>query len=265
MKAPGLAGIVVCALGLGACAGGGSVKTAWQDVVKRCAASTLNGKKILFFGPSNGVGSGSVWRIDGEGVYRLRYDLKHMPKPQDFYADFTPTSCDGKSTKNFKGGFNASLGETPLTAEAKAQIDRARTVSAKANSVAWVPVAEGPYDSYIKANAASDVSKDLMTGSRYVLTRAFKVSGFETKITFDSKTAVSAKAALPAGSVIPSSLGGGLDVSWSETGELTLKSQGDFFIAGEFQQYKPDGFASGASTVLGEKVDIAPAAKAARD
>lgn len=250
-----------------ACGGGGSAKSAWQDVIKRCARSDLNGKKILFFGPSNAVGAGSVWRQDAQGVYRLRYDLGHMPKPQDFLAPYTPLACDGTTSKKFKGAINGTLDQQGvLSAEASAEIAKARSVTAKAASVAWVPIAEGPYDSYVKGVAAnSDAGRDLLSGTRQVMTRAFMVSGFSAKITFDQSTGAAVKAKLPPGALLPSAVGGGLSVSWSETGELTLTSVGDFYIAGELQSYRPDGFSGAGSSRFGVATTFPTNAEIGRD
>lgn len=249
------------------CLGGGSARSAWQDVISRCAKSDLNGKKILFFGPSNAVGAGSVWRIDSEGVYRLRYDLAHMPTPQDFYAPSTTLACDGTSSRKFKVALSGAFDQqAALSAEASAEISKARSVAAKATSVQWVSIAEGAYDSYVKNVAKdSDAGKDLMTGTRRVLTRAFKVSGFTAKITFDSSNAVSAKAKIPAGAVLPGGIGGGLTASWSEGGELTLTSSGDFYIAGELQEYKPTGFSGANVTGFAPAAEVPVNAKVSRE
>jgi hypothetical protein len=240
------------------------VRQSYSDVIERCAASDLNGPNVLFFGPSNAVGAGSIWRKDANGVFHLRYDLSQMPDPKNFYAPATASSCSGSALNNVVFGANASLDVKPVSGELKADFKNARTVEAKANSIAWIPVAEGPYKEYVNGlPAASGVRTDLMAGDKYVLTRALKVEGFETTLEFSHDIAASLKASgigIGAGSA-----GGGLNASWTGDNKLTLTSSGPFYIAGEFQPYLPSGFAAASDHVLGPPVPIPPNTQAVRD
>src|SRR5438046_4482937 len=128
------------ALAMGGCSPNG--KSAWQDVIRHCASSDLNGKHVLYFGPSNAIGPGSIWRKDTQGEFRLRYDLAQMPPPsQDYRANFTETTCDGTWSSGFNLGATASIAATAASADLQADFKKAKKVSAKANSVAWVPIA----------------------------------------------------------------------------------------------------------------------------
>lgn len=248
-KAIFILGTVSGALILSGCNGSKGAKAAWSDVISKCAQTSLNGKEILYFGPSNAIGPGSIWRKDAQGVFRLRYDLSQMPDPKNFMAPYTEVSCDGKTTRAFTFKADAGLDAVPVSAELKADLAKARKVEAKATSIAWVPVAEGPFQSYVRSMPADAGPRvDLDASDKFVLTRALKVRGFSTSLEFSSDVAAGLKGkyngSLPAG--LAGDVSGGLNASWKSANTLTLTSAGDFYIAGEFQPYSPTGFASGS-------------------
>lgn len=256
------------ALSLSSCHHDRDVKAAWNDVIKRCATSTLNGPNILFFGPTNAVGPGSVWRRDNEGVYRLRYDLSQMPDPKTFTAPYSEAQCDGTYSSKVTFGLEGNLDAVPVSAEAKADFARARTVSAKAESVAWVPIAEGPYENYVRALPAnSGLRTEIESGNRLIMTRAFKVSGFTTSLTFSDQVAAELRAKYPSGPLpagLVGGLEGGLNAAWSSANTLTLSNAGSFYIAGEFQAYAPTGLSSTQSP-FGDREVIDNEARAQRE
>lgn len=243
---------LVVAVSLSACFGMGGAKSAWNDVIKRCGESSLNGREVMFFGPTNAVGPGSVWRKDDEGVFRLRYDLSQMPRPQTFTAPFSSAQCDGTYSSKVNFGLDANLSAVPVSAELQADFKKARKVSAKADSVAWVPIAEGPYENYVRGLSASDpVRQDLETGNRLVMTRALQVSGFTTSLSFSAENAATLKAKYPNGPLpagLVGDLGGGLNASWSADNTLTITNAGTFYIAGEFQRFSTAGLSSAGSS-----------------
>jgi hypothetical protein len=262
-----LLGACVLALSTTACRTTGDAKASWNKVIRNCAVSDLNGPNILYFGPSNAVGTGSIWRKDAQGVFRLRYDLSQMPDPKNFFAPANDSSCSGSASSKFVFGADASLDAQPVSADMKADLSRAKKVEAKASSMAWVPIQEGPFRDYVNglpANAGPRI--DLMAGDKYVLTRALRVSGFSTTLEFSSDVAAGLHAkyngALPAN--LAGNVGGGLNASWTGQNTLTLTSNGPFYIAGEFQPYLPSGFAA-AGHVLGPIIVVPPNTVVARD
>jgi hypothetical protein len=253
------------AISVSACVHGKDAKTAYEKGIKPCAVSDLNGKNILYFGPSNAVGTGSIWRKDNSGVFHLRYDLSQMPDPKNFLADSTPFDCTGSDLSKFAFGANASLDAQPVSAELKADIQRGRTVESKA-TLAWVPIQEGAYKDYVDAMPAAGPRADLMAGDKYVLARALKVASFETTLEYSSTIAagLSGKYNGPLPANLAGNAGGGLTASWTGGNKLTLKSNGSFYIAGEFQPYLPSGFAA-AGKVFGPVERVAVDARTQRD
>jgi hypothetical protein len=238
------------------------VGQSWK-VVAGCATSDLNGPHVLFFGPSNAVGAGSIWRKDASGVFRLRYDLTQMPDPKNFYGSASASSCSGTDVSNFVFGANASLDVKPISGELKADFKNAKSVEAKANSITWIALAEGPYGDYVNAlSATSGPGADLRVGDKYVLYRALKVEGFETTLAFSHEVAAGLKAS--GVGVGAGTAGGGLNASWTGDDKLTLTAAGPFYIAGEFKRYLPTGFAA-SGHALGPSEAIPEGAVAVRD
>ena len=257
-KAIFIIGAVGGAMILTGCNGAKGAKEAWSKVISKCAQTDLNGNQILYFGPSNAIGPGSIWRKDAQGVFRLRYDLSQMPDPKNFMAPYSEVSCDGTATSAFNFKAEAGLDAVPVSAELKTDLGKARKVEAKATSIAWVPVAEGPFQTYVRSMPADAGPRvDLDASDKYVLTRALKVRGFSTSLEFSSDVAAGLQAkyngALPAN--LAGNVTGGLNASWKNGNTLTLTSAADFYIAGEFQLYSPTGFAS-AGNVFGPVVDM---------
>jgi hypothetical protein len=257
-------GLIFCCLTAGSCSR--DAKSAWNDVIKRCAASSLNGPTILYFGPSNAVGPGSIWRRDASGTYRLRYDLSQMPEPKNFLAPYSESTCDGTSSSKFTFGGEGSLDVQPITADMKADFKAAKSIEAKATAIAWVPVAEGPYEAYVNAmDPAAGPRTDLLVGDKFVLTRALIVKGFSATLDFSRETAAALKAKYNgplAGTA--GSAGGGINASWSGETKLTITSNSDFYIAGEFQRYKPTGL-SATGSPFEAKADVPSGAVPVRD
>jgi hypothetical protein len=58
--------------------GATDARSAWIDVLSKCASTELLGSSVFYFGASNSVGPGSVWRKEGDGSLRLRFDLNEL-------------------------------------------------------------------------------------------------------------------------------------------------------------------------------------------
>ena len=169
-------------------------------MVKKCVASDLNGETILYFGPSNKVGPGTVWRAGSDGGYRLRWSLQEMPGNEVFMNPGNQSSCEGSSTTKF--GFKAALGLTsqitPASGSLANDFQKAKSINVKAASVAWNTIKEGPFENYIKAlPATAGIREDLGKGNRLVLYRALRVSGYSAVMEFNTSDVAELKAKYP--------------------------------------------------------------------
>ena len=57
----------------------GNVKDAWMKVFKNCSdAQMVYKKNLVFFGPSNTIGLGSIWKKAPDGGYNARYSFEDL-------------------------------------------------------------------------------------------------------------------------------------------------------------------------------------------
>lgn len=239
-------------------------KSTWTEVLSKCAVSDVNGTKMLYFGPSNNLGPGSIWvSDDAEGGYRIRYSLANLPKPQTFVNVGTSFQCSGTSTTTLtgSGSIDAAVSVLPVSADVAVDLKRAKSVTVSVGSASWDDVLGGPYEAYIKALPATNQARvELETGSRLVLIRALKITGFSTKMTFDTNVTPSLKAKysgpLPTG--VSGQLGANLSASWDDSNTLTITSNDDFYIEGKLSQYKTTGLAAAGASPFGnpDGIDI---------
>jgi hypothetical protein len=235
-------------------------KSSWDAVIKKCSDNQLNGNTVLYFGPSNNVGPGSIWRPGADGGFRLRYSLDDMPDPKQFIEKGNPSTCDGSSATNF--GLKASIGLTtsitPGSIELANDFQKAKNIQVKTTAISWDIVKEGPYESYIKnLSPADSVRDDLGKAGRLVLYRALRVSGFSATLEFtDSDTlGLKGKYSGTLSKQITGDVGAELSASWTSDNKLVLTSTGDFYIAGELVPFKAGGFSAGGGTAFGQPVN----------
>ncbi|MFS8977247.1 hypothetical protein PO002_22505 [Cupriavidus necator] len=178
----------ICLLSFG-CAH--DAKTTWTDVAKKCAVSDINGNNLLFFGPSNALGPGSVWReaSKDEGGFRVRRDSNQYPDRKTWFQEGRTFDCEATKTSKFTGdaavGFTSGL--SILSADAKADFSKAKEVSVKTNKMRWDQLFEGNFEDAVSRMQKTDPAyQDLLTPGRLVLYRALMIDGFEARLVFDS-------------------------------------------------------------------------------
>lgn len=234
----------------------------WSLIAEDCAVNDLNGEKVLYFGPSNVLGPGSVWReasADAGGGYRARWDSTSIPTQSVWAKMGAEFTCQGSKTTKISGGAAAKVSSqlTPLNGEVAADLSRATSVEVKASKMAWDVLLEGPYEqAVLQLESNSPIRQDLEKTGRLVMYRALKVQGFEAKMSFDKSAAAELKAKYSGGALqaLNGELGAGLNVKWASETEMVITSPGDFYVAGELVRYEPTGFASAAVEI--EKVKI---------
>ena len=230
-----------------------SAKDAWNAVVKNCATTDLSGATIQYFGPSNNVGPGSIWRPGPEGGYRLRYNLGDMPGEKTFITRGEAYKCDGSRATFF--GLKAAAGLTspltPTSAELSNDFKKAKSIEVQVQAMAWDLIREGPFESYVKTLpvGSGSIRDDLDRGDRLVLYRALRISGYAAQLKFSASDAASLKAKYsgPLPKALTGDVGAELSANWTDETTLKLSSSNDFFIAGELVPYAATGFAATGS------------------
>jgi len=235
-------------------------KTFWTSVLKNCASSDLNGNKILYFGPSNNIGPGSIWLTGADGGYQLRTTVTDTRALKAFLVRGTPTACSATSTTELKASAVANLEPSLGIVSGDLSIDlkKAKSLEVQADSIAWDLLQTAQYEHYVKhLRSDSIVRDDLDRGGRLVLSRALRVTGYTASLEFSDSDAAALKAKYsgPLPKAITGEFGGKLSASWTSNNTLKLSSKSDFYIAGELSPYKSSGFAANG-TPFGAPVDI---------
>lgn len=259
-----------------------STKTAWEGIISKCAvASETIGKNTIYFGPTNGVGPGSVWRETNTNGFNLRRQFIEEELRRQFdnneYDDEVfksavvkgeMASCNGDLTSSWD--FNPSLVFSsqllPIDAELSATLNRGDIVDVKINGWALDYLSEGPYEDLIFSMLPNaPFRRDLNTENRVVVIKAVRIKDLELTLKFNSKNAAEAKA------TINETIGRGNKISpkvalnWKADGNLALVTSGEFYIFGEFGYFKSDGFGLGGSESRIVEFDVMPNTKIGLD
>ena len=108
-----------------------NVRQAWYAVLGKCASTDTIGKQAIFFGASNAIGPGSVWRQAEDGSFRLRFELSDAePDPikrsQMITSNNVATCQGGEETLwEFSSGLPFDGKITPVAADISADLKRA--------------------------------------------------------------------------------------------------------------------------------------------
>lgn len=236
-------------------------KSAWADVAKGCAYSDLNSKKLLFFGASNLIGPGSVWRVAPEGGgYRLRWDSNKVPGNWTKLGE--EFDCRGSESTKLTGGATVDFASSiaPLSANLKSELSKAKRVEVTIETMRMVVIEEGEYEKEIIALPQSNpLKEDLARPGRLIMYRAILVTGFKAKLEFDTETGAELSGKLKDGVVqsINGDLGAGVSIKWISNKELMLSNPKSFYIAGELAKFDTGGgFASGNKSRFSETIEV---------
>jgi len=250
---------------------GGDARSIWADIVKKCATSDLLGSDVLYFGPSNDIGPGSIWRKNTDGGYNVRWLLSNVSTDDTSLVHSGQTfTCSGQVTSSSKISPSATLESSvsPLTGSVAADFDKAKKVTVTINSVQWAELVEGPYETKVGSlDASNAVKMDLGTGNRFVIERALKINGMTADLEFshDDGLNLKSKYSGPIGSLGTGKVGAGLSADWKGDTTLHLVSTADFYIAGQLSPWSSMGLSSAGRKALGPKVQKVSSAKVGLD
>jgi len=233
------------------CDGHEDARAIWRDGIKKCAANDLLGPNVLYFGPSNGDGPGTVFQTFASGGTQVSHLLTEYaptptsvldPNPQKFPcgSNFTATSTIG-------GGL--SLPDTlKVSGDVAVNLNKARTVTINAQSIEWDQLVTGPYKELVLGLPNTNTVKtDLIQGKQLVLTRALKVAGMTADLEFTSDIGPSVKLSIQNGPL--KGVGVNFSAEWKSDTKLTITSTSDFYVAGELHTFSETGLAGGATEI----------------
>jgi hypothetical protein len=187
----------VAVLGLTHPAGAEDATSVWRRILKNCARTDVIGKDTLFFGVSNTIGPGSVWRFAQDGSLRLMFELSDaFPDEVDRVKLITVNntgSCLGSSSSgwNLKLGLPFATPATAVSGDVGAMLSRARKVTVSITGFA-VDVLKGTNwrTAFMNLGDTNPYVVELLQQNRLVAENVVKVTGL--KAVFEFGTALGA-------------------------------------------------------------------------
>jgi hypothetical protein len=173
--------------------------TAWRNILRKCAKSDLIGTQSLFFGVSNTIGPGSVWRIANDKSIRLMFELSDaFPNDSDqakLVKVNNVASCLGSSSSswNIKLGLPFSTGVTPLSLNIGALLGQAKKVTVSVSGFAVDDIKETNWkQAFRELDPNNAYAKEVLQPNRLLAENVVKVTGF--RAVFDYKNDLDAEA-----------------------------------------------------------------------
>lgn len=233
---------IVAVLSMGASCSGPSGGNATQEFVNGCADSDLNSKGILYFGPSNQIGPGSVWsRLGPNGGYQPQWRNKDLGIDDGVIDKGKSFQCDlSKSSKlAANAGLSVISSVANASADAKTDFSRGQIVRVTTKGAAWDTVVAGPYNAEIKKIANAGIRADIVNPNRIMLRRALRLDGYRVTMEFDASIKPEIKAKYSGkilGKDTVGDVGANLSAQWTSDDKLELTASEGVYVAGEFAQ-----------------------------
>jgi hypothetical protein len=165
--------------------------SAWRDVIKKCAKTDLIGKQSLFFGVSNLIGPGSIWRRADDKSIRLVSVLSDaFPTATDqalIVKANNTAGCVGDSTSrwNLRFGLPISTGATPISLNIGAILGGAHKVTVSVKGFALDTLDEDQWKKAFSTLGTDNVFfKDSQQPNRLLAENAVKVTGLTAVFDF---------------------------------------------------------------------------------
>lgn len=212
------------------------------ELVGGCADSELNSKAVLYFGPSNQIGPGSIWsRLGPQGGYQPQWRMQDLEIDTSLIGKGRPFQCNLSRNSQFATIASLSVVSAVANASAgvKADFSRAKTIDISVTAAAWDTIWAGPYIAKLRSVDDATIRRDVLGKNRLVLRRALRVDGYRVLLDFDAdaKAEIKAKYAGQAlGQKTLGEAGAEFSASWTNDDRLELTASGGVYVAGEFAE-----------------------------
>jgi len=232
-------GCLTASLALGGCQTPSSGQ-AGQEWVGGCADSQLNSRAVLYFGPSNQIGPGSVWsRLGPEGGYQPQWRMRDLGVDADLINRGSPFECRLSQSSRFAANAALAVISAAANASTAAAVDfsRAKQLEVSATAAAWDTLIAGPYLAGLRAIEDPAIRGDVLGTNRLVLRRALRLDGYRVVMDFDAEVKPRIKTKYAGKTLGRALLGDGgaqLSATWTSDDRLELTATGVVYVAGEF-------------------------------
>lgn len=214
--------------------------SAGNEFVRSCSDSDLNSKSVLYFGPSNQLGPGSVWiKLGVNGGYQPQWRVSDLGLAESIVQPGAAFSCtvSGQSQLTADAGLSVLSKVSNVSADLKSDFSRARSIQVSSTQAAWDTLIAGPFAVGVDGIKDGAIRADVLSSNRLVMRRALKLKNYKAVLDFDSSVKPEMQAKY-SDKVLSSSMvgdvGAQLSATWTRDGKLELTATGDIYVAGEF-------------------------------
>ena len=236
----GFTGLLIAALTLSGCQTLNSALSE-EKLVKGCADSDLDSNAVLYFGPSNNLGPGSIWsRLGINGGYQPLWRAKEDLGVEASVIDLgKPFACEISRGSQLaaNGGLSVLSLVANVSAEAKQDFSKAKSINISTTGAAWDTVIGGPYQTTLRNIDDADIRDDIAKPNRLIVRRASRLNGYKAILDFDTDEKAEIKAKYSGkilGRATVGEVGAQLFAAWTSDDKLQLTAMDGVYVAGEF-------------------------------
>ena len=219
--------------------GAPDARSAWINVLAKCASTQFLGSNVFFFGVSNSVGPGSVWRRESDGSLRLRFDLNELEpdaaKRVALVEQGNTADCSGQAGTKWSIALGLPFESqiSGLNATLAGELRKARSVTVGVSSWNADLLRERAYEQLLKVRP--EYGDEFIGDDRFVAENAIRVMGFNSSFEFDKSAVGDVKGNLAVGPITLSN-GTKLQADWESDTKLKLTSSEPFYILAAISQ-----------------------------
>ncbi len=177
------------------------ISTAWRKVLRNCASAETIGKNLLFFGVSNTIGPGSVWRFADDKSLRLLFELSdaipNETERQKLIVSNNVVACSGTAAYkwNIKLGIPFASAAVPLSGDLAAALSRAHKINVSLTGFSVDELKEANWEAAFKElPETSPYVSELSQPGRVIAENVVKVTGLKITFSFGSELSADVQA-----------------------------------------------------------------------
>jgi BON domain len=218
------------------------VEAAWTTVLSKCNETQELGKNMLYFGMSNQIGPGSVWRRETDGSIRLRLaltDLEPDEKKRSAIVQRNNTAaCSGSNSTSWSlhAGLPFSGLAAPVSGDVTEDLRRADTVTVTINGWGMDVLKETLFEKLVSTLQEPAFQREFASGELLIAENVVRVDGMTAAFSFSRKADLNLDKLKTQIANTSVQLGSGahLRTSWVSDTTLAMSTDEPFYLIAAF-------------------------------
>jgi hypothetical protein len=237
-----------------------TVSSAWKKILKPCSKSDIFSKEVIFFGPSNSLGVGSVWKMqEALSPGSTLSDIVRTPEERaGVVTAGGDYSCSGVKRKKWSlklaiplaiGGEPATVAGVKLDIDISATLSRAKTIRVTASRARLEMLLQTRYEAHMNGLPKTDIFwRDLATNQRFVTTKSLAVKGLSFDFEVGTAVVSTLQAKLKSGDKVSfGEKGATFTVDYSDSKTVRFNSESENHVGGVVRPVIDGKVAAGGS------------------